>query len=526
MAPEAGKAGINILRHGGNAVDAAVAMAFTLAVVHPQAGNIGGGGFLLIRNSNGTIEALDFREKAPLLADKDMYLDAKGRVIEGKSLIGPLAAGVPGTVAGFYELHRKYGKLPWKECLSPAIALAENGFAVSALLHRNLKNYREKFAPFPSSLKAFYPDGEIPGEGSLLRQPDLAKTLRQIAEKGSDGFYKGWIADSIVAFMKSSGGIISHEDLESYKPVWRSPRDFDFNGYRIHIMPLPGSGGIAIEQIIKMAEPFLSRKKYRKNGPEYIHLLAEAEKRAFADRNFYLADPDMVKVPVSVLTGEEYLRKRFPAIPVKATPAEEISHGKITGFEHEETTHFSVADISGIAVTCTYTLNGNFGSKAVVSGTGMLLNNEMDDFTVKPGVPNMFGLVMGTANVIEPGKRMLSSMSPAIVTKNDSLFLLTGSPGGSTIITTVLQSILNACYFKDSISENVKSLRFHHQWLPDILTMEKPFSDDKNLLEQLHKLGYKTVFRKRIGDVHAIEVKEGRFYPFSDSRLHGAAYAF
>jgi len=518
--------GIDILRQGGNAFDAAVAVAFCLAVVYPQAGNIGGGGFIVLRDQSGQMGTLDFREVAPATADKNMYLDKNGAVIQDLSLLGPLAAGVPATVAGMYELHQKYGVLSWDECLKPSILFAQNGFLVNQKLHDDLVNNRDKIFKFPEAFKIFFPHGRIPEVGELLIQSDLAKVLSEISIKGKKGFYTGWVAQQITEYMVDSGGLITVTDLLSYQPTWRSPHHISFNGFDIYSMPAPSSGGITMHQILGMTEPFLSKKNYRSNSVEYIHLLAEAEKRAFADRNYYLADPDCVKIPVATLTDSTYMHDRLPQIPESATPANQISEGTIPGFEHDETTHFSIVDYAGNAVSCTYTLNGVFGSKAVVPGTGILLNNEMDDFTVKPGEPNMFGLVMGSANKIECGKRMLSSMSPTIVLKNDSLLFLTGSPGGSRIISTVLQTILNICYFDENITEALEKPRFHHQWLPDYLVLEEKFKNDDILINNLKNLGYRIKFRKRLGNVHAISVKSSYFYPASDNRIKGSAIAF
>lgn len=520
------RAGIEVLQAGGNAFDAAVTVATVLAVTHPQAGNIGGGGFIVLRSASGKIQALDFRETAPENASAEMYLDDKGQLISGKSLIGPLAAGTPGTVAGLWELHKNYGKISWKRCLQPAIALAENGFIVDNYLSDELQYYQQKMSKFKASEEIFYAKGSSPEEGERLIQSDLAKVLSAIAEYGHDGFYEGWVADKITDYMKNNGGLINHSDLSGYKPVWREPGVFQFNGYTISTMPLPSSAQFVLGQILYWIEPVLREHNFAVNSKEYIHLLAETEKLAFSDRNYYLADPDYIQYSVDSLLSPGYLNRRFLNITDKAVNPQDIHPGNIYIKEHEETTHFSIVDKFGNAVACTYTLNGNFGSKAVVPGTGILLNNEMDDFTSKPGEANMFGLKMSSANAIAPGKRMLSSMSPTIVTKGNSLFFVTGSPGGATILSTVLQTIVNACFYGYDLQETVTLPRFHHQDSPDSLKLEYSFKEKSNLIRELKSLGYHITWRKRLGDVHAILVRGEKISAFSDPRGRGKALAY
>lgn len=520
------RAGIEVLQAGGNAYDAAVTVATVLAVTHPQAGNIGGGGFIVLRSASGKIQTLDFRETAPENASSKMYLDSKGQLISGKSLIGPLAAGTPGTVAGLWELHKKYGKISWKRCLQPAIALAENGFVIDNYLKEEFQSYQQKLSKFKASEEIFYPNGEPPEKGERLIQTDLAKVLSAIAENGRDGFYKGWVADKIADYMKTAGGMISSSDLSEYKPVWREPGVLQFNGYTISTMPLPSSAQIVLGQILFWIEPVLKEHNFAVNSKEYIHLLAETEKLAFSDRNYYLADPDYVKYSVDSLLSPGYLNRRFIYLADKVLHQQDIHPGNIYKNEHEETTHFSIVDRLGNAVACTYTLNGNFGSKAVVPGTGILLNNEMDDFTSKPGEANMFGLKMSSANAIAPGKRMLSSMSPTIITKGNSLYFVTGSPGGATILSTVLQTIVNACFYEYDFKKIVTLPRFHHQDSPDSLKLEYSFKEKNNLIWELKRLGYHITWRKRLGDVHAILIKGGKISAFSDPRGRGKALAY
>lgn len=525
--PRASEVGLQVLKGGGNAVDAAVAVQFALAVVYPNAGNLGGGGFMVIRQADGTTASLDFREKAPGKAHRDLYLDEKGEVIPDLSITGHLAAGVPGTVAGMVAAHEKYGMLSWKEVVSPAIRLARRGFALTAAQARQLNAYEDVFRKYNAGSGYFIKDEQHPGKGKwntgdTLVQEDLARTLERIRDKGAAGFYRGRTARLIAREMKEGNGIISRRDLKKYEAVWRKPVSGDYRGYKVISMPPPSSGGVALLQMLGMAEPF-SLQKERLHSAGRAHLLAEIERRVFADRAAYLGDPDFYEVPVKQLLDDDYLRGRMGSFdPEKASPSGEITAGMLTAAarlqgESTETTHFSIVDKDGNAVAVTTTLNGNFGCKVVVEGAGFLLNNEMDDFSAKPGVPNMFGLVGGEANAIEPGKRMLSSMTPAIVEKDGELFMVVGSPGGSTIITTVFQTILNVVDQGMNIQEAVTAGRFHHQWLPDrILAEEKTFSEA--VMHELEEKGHKLEFTGSIGRCDAILVKDGRYYGGADPR--------
>ena len=468
--PLASEAGKYILQQGGNAVDAAIAVQFALAVVYPIAGNIGGGGFMIYRSADGELAALDFREKAPGEASKDMYLDENGNVIEGMSTAGHLASGVPGTVDGMWKAFNRYSRLgDWPILLEAAIQLAEKGFPITRAEANNLNNYRPHFLDNNSGPNAFTSKDSWK-EGDLLVQKDLARSLREISEYGRDGFYASWVADSLVQEMKSNGGIISNADLENYESVWREPQVCDYKSYRIATMPLPSSGGIVLSQILKMIESRLDNSLGH-HHPETIHLLVEAERRAYADRAFYLGDEDFIDVPDEYILSDNYLQERFSDFNAQqATPSQEVENQALA--ESEETTHFSIIDAEGNAVSLTTTINTAYGSGVVVDGAGFLLNNEMDDFSVKPGSPNYFGLVGNEANAIEAGKRMLSSMTPTIVERNGELHIVVGTPGGSTIITSVLQVLLNIIEFDMNATEAVSTCRYHHQYLPDVIQME------------------------------------------------------
>ncbi len=501
---EASQIGSDILKKGGNAYDAMIATHFALAVVYPVAGNIGGGGFLVYRNKDGKKGALDFREKAPLSAHKDMYLDSLGNVIDKKSTLGGNAVGVPGSVAGVFEVHQKFGSLPIKELIQPSIDLARNGFKITKKQAASLNSKSDLFkevntykTPFQNKWK----------EGDVLKQADLAKTLERIRDLGKDGFYKGKTADLLVNYVKELGGIITHQDLEKYKAVWRKPIEFKYKDYNITSMTLPASGGICLAQILKSIEPF-DLSKIKQNSTEYIQLLTEAERRSYADRAHYLGDIDFVKVPIDSLIDANYIKKRMESFSwSQATPSSEVSHGNILGFESDETTHYSIIDQFGNAVSVTTTLNTGYGSKVVVKGAGFILNNEMDDFSSKPGTPNAYGLLGSKANAIAPEKRMLSSMTPTIIEQNGKLKMVVGTPGGSTIITSVLQNILNVVEYNMGMQESVNQPRFHHQWLPDVIRME-PNSFSEETKSKLESLGYKILERNSliIGRVDAILV--------------------
>ena len=488
---EASKVGTEILKKGGNAADAAVATFFALAVVHPFAGNLGGGGFAVVRDAEGKALSLDFREKAPLKAHKDMYLDENGDVIKGKSTLGHLASGVPGAVAGMVQLHQKLGTKKWEQLLQPAIDLAENGVILTGGQARGMSRYKDTFKEVNGADTPYYvkADGSDWEEGELFVQKDLAAALKRIQKYGMAGFYEGETADLLVKEMEKGGGLISHQDLKEYEAVWRDPIDKGYKNYRIISMPPPSSGGVALMQLLRLTEPY-PLKEWGWNSGKTDQVMIEAERRVYADRAKWLGDQDFVKVPVNELMSPPYLEERWESFDEnRATPSSEIEGGKIAYYESDQTTHFSVVDENGMAVSLTTTLNGAFGSKVVVDGAGFLMNNEMDDFSIKPGVPNMFGLVGSTANEIQPGKRMLSSMTPTIVEKDGHLFLVVGTPGGSTIITSVYQTILNVLEHGMSMQQAVNARKFHHQWLPDRVVAESD-AFDQDALSYLLNLGY------------------------------------
>jgi gamma-glutamyltranspeptidase/glutathione hydrolase len=512
--PVATSIGLQILRDGGNAVDAAIAVQFALAVCYPGAGNIGGGGFMVYRAADGSINSLDFREKAPGKATKDMYLDSLGNAIQEKSLYGVLAAGVPGTVDGMIEAFNAYSALKdWKKLLQPAIDIAQNGFRITEREAKNLNEDQEIFSKNNKAKTAFHPRKW--NAGDLLVQEDLAKTLTLISNLGRSGFYEGIVAEQIVAEMDRSGGLISLDDLKNYKSVWRAPLTGTYRGYNIISMPPPSSGGVALLQMLKITERY-DVKNLGFQSPAAVHLMAEAERRVFADRSEYLGDPDYNKVPVEKLLDSTYLINRMKDFnPRQASKSDAITFGSI---ESEETTHFGIVDKEGNAVAITTTLNGNYGAYTVVQGAGFILNNEMDDFSVKPGSPNMYGLLGAEANKIEPGKRMLSSMTPTIVEKDGQLSMVLGTPGGSTIITSVYQVILNMIDFGMSASEAVEAPRFHHQWLPDVILCEKEAITPENR-KILEAIGHSFKERGAIGRFEAIQRSgDGKIYGAADKR--------
>ncbi|MFI5450958.1 gamma-glutamyltransferase [Pedobacter sp. UC225_61] len=513
----ASEVGVEILKKGGNAVDAAVAVQFALAVVYPNAGNIGGGGFMVYRSAKGEINSLDFREKAGANAGRDMYLDAAGNPIIDKSLHGQLAAGVPGSVAGMAEAHQKYGHLKWEDLIAPAIHLAQDGFKLSARQARELNGLKGTFTKLNPLGTALVKEAKWV-EGDFLAQNELANTLKLIASKGRNGFYEGAVADSIVAEMQRGGGIITKQDLASYKAIWRKPVIGEYRGYEVVTMPPPSSGGIALIQLLKSVEPY-PLTKWGFNSDSTVQLMVEAERRVYADRAAHLGDPDFYPVPQTKLIENGYIKQRMSTFNwQKASTSVEISAGEIAPREHEETTHFSIVDREGNAVAITTTLNGSYGAGVVVKGAGFLLNNEMDDFSVKPGAPNMYGLVGGEANAIAPNKRMLSSMTPAIVSKDGELFMVVGTPGGSTIITSVFQTILNVIDFNMSMQSAVNAKKFHHQWLPDEIAVEDKALDSLTT-EKLKAKGYKFVNRGAIGRVDAIlKTKWGYYQGGADPR--------
>lgn len=511
--------GVEILRQGGNAVDAAVAAGFALAVTHPQAGNLGGGGFMLLRTASGRATAIDFREMAPGHASRDMFLDKQGNADSKLSLTSHLASGTPGTVAGLALAAKKYGTLPLSTLLAPAIKLARDGIPVNDALADDLKTYgKEVLITHPNSKAIFYkPDGTPWQKGDRLVQKNLAHSLQLIARQGPDAFYKGEIADEIAGEMAQHGGLISKADLAAYRAVERQPISGTYRGYEVFSMPPPSSGGIHIVQILNILENF-DLAKMGFGSADAMQVMAEAEKYAYADRSEYLGDPDFVKVPWQALTSKAYAKTLAQQIDVaKARPSSEIKPGKLEPYESNQTTHFSVVDKQGNAVAVTYTLNTYFGSGIVAGKSGILMNNEMDDFSAKPGTPNVYGLVGGEANAVQPAKRPLSSMSPTIVAKGGKTWLVTGSPGGSRIITTVLQMVVNSIDFGMNVAEATNAPRFHHQWLPDQLRVEKGFSPDT--LRLLEAKGQHVKVLPAMGSTQSIMIgPDGMLYGASDPR--------
>ena len=519
--PLASQVGVNVIGQGGNAFDAAIAVQLALAVVYPGAGNIGGGGFMVARQSNGNLLTLDYREAAPSAASRNMYLDENGNVIPGKSINGHLSAGIPGTVAGLFQT-MPYAKLPFKQLIQPAIELAEKGYVITegeaASLNRiqdDLKKYNTQPSAF---VKADWKTGDT------LVQKDLAETLKRIRDKGAAGFYEGKTADLLVAEMKRGNGLITHDDLKKYKAIFRTPLTFNYKGYTVVSMPMPSSGGTLLLQMMKMVEdrPLAS---YGFLSPQAVQLMTEVERRAYADRAEYMGDADFYHVPQKTLTSEAYLKERMKDYtPNMAGNSQTIKPGAIP-HESEQTTHISIIDGDGNAVSVTTTLNNSYGSKTVVGGAGFFLNDEMDDFSAKPGVPNLYGAVGGEANAIAPGKRMLSSMTPTIVLQNGQPFLVAGTPGGTTIPTSVFQTIVDIIDFKLSPAEAVNGPKFHHQWLPDRIDVEKTFPQD--VRTALEKMGYTLYERGSIGRTEVIQVQpDGRFQAVADSRGDDSAAAF
>ena len=498
-------AAMQVLQEGGNAIDAAITAQFVLAVTLPEAGNVGGGGFMTIKFEDNT-DFLDYREMAPENAHRDMYLDEQGDVKPYESLFGAKASGIPGTVAGMWAAHKKYGTLDWERLLAPAVDLAEQGFVVHEKLANNIDHYieRTKEAGINNNFSEYFAHAKA---GTTFKQPELAKTLKAIQQQGKDGFYKGDVAKHIVDFMQQNGGLITYEDLLAYKAVWRKPLHLNWQGYELVTAPPPSSGGVAVAQWIGMLEAYdATHDLPAQNSTEYIHVMSEIGKRVFADRAEYMGDPDFVSVPVKALTDANYITQR--AADIQPTSISDTPSVKPGLKESEDTTHFSIMDRWGNAVANTTTINLTFGSGVVVTGAGFLLNDEMDDFSAKPGVPNFFGAVGGEANAIEPYKRMLSSMTPTLVTKDDQVVLVTGSPGGTTIISSVTQSLLNALLYDMSAEEAVNSPRFHHQLLPkDTIRMHDGFTEAT--VNELKAMGY-TIDNRRFGDVHLIKrTKEG-----------------
>lgn len=533
----ASQVGVEILKKGGNAVDAAIAVGFALAVTYPAAGNLGGGGFMLIRKADGTATFLDFREKAPASAHRDMYATVKdpGAISSSyqgeqrsirlsESLVGWRAPGVPGTVRGFEMASKKYGKLRWAALVAPAEKLARKGFPLNYSVATSLRNSTRLLGRDPESNRIFLRDGRYYETGEIFRQPDLGAVLGRIAKNGSKGFYEGKTAQLIASAMKANGGEITLEDLKNYHAVERKPLQGSYKGYTVLTAPPPSSGGVGILQMLRMLEG----SGYEEGGfgaASTLHYLAEVMRRYYADRSEYLADPDFYEVPVSRLLDEGYLiAKRSTINPAQVTPSESIAPGMAPGYESMETTHFSVVDAEGNAVAVTYTLNGSYGCGVTVPGTGVLLNNEMDDFATKPGEPNMFGLVQGEANKVEPGKRPLSSMTPTILAKDGKLFMVVGSPGGGRIINAVLQAILNVVDFKMDIQDAVDAPRIHHQWQPDKLYVQPGISPDTRAI--LGAKGHDLSESGGIGRLQAIVVNDEWLEGGSNSIPHGGAAGY
>ena len=509
--------GEKILNKGGNAYDASIAIAFTLAVVLPRAGNIGGGGFMVIYDKESEkAYSIDYREKAPKKSNKDMYLNADGSFNDKKlSTFGYLASGVPGTVAGLWEVHEKFGSLPWDELLEDAIYYAENGFSISPYMADVLYKYNEKMSFYPETKNIFQVDFPNFNDKKLI-QKDLAETLRIISLQGRDGFYKGEIAKKISYEMELNGGLITAEDLEAYNPVWREPITSFYRGNEIITMGPPSSGGVHIIQMLKILEKH-NINELEHNSPKYINLLTEVMKYAYADRSKYLGDPDFFNVPVNKIIGDDYAQQIFENINLgTSTSSQDIYPGMYLDNESHETTHFSVADIDGNVVSSTYTLNSTFGSGVVIKGTGILMNNEMDDFSAAPGIPNQFGLLGAKANEIEPQKRPLSSMTPTIIMKDGELFFTTGSPGGSRIISAVLQSILNIIDFEMNLEEATFAKRIHHQWQPDVLEIE--FSIENEAKAELENMGYSIEIKEPLTCIQTIMFSNNKYYGYGDFR--------
>ncbi|ACY34453.1 gamma-glutamyltransferase [Comamonas thiooxydans] len=509
--------GVDILKAGGNAVDAAVAVGFALAVALPNAGNIGGGGFMMVHDArSGKDIALDFREVAPRGASRNMYLDAAGKVIDGKSLYTHYAVGVPGTVAGMTHALSRWGSMPLARVMAPAIALADKGYPVSVTLAKTLEQEKKNMGRWPATQAVFWRNGAPLQSGQRLVQKDLAQSLRLISQQGAKAFYEGAIAQKIVAEMAPHANALSLQDLRDYKVAEREPVRGSYRGYQIVTMPPPSSGGAHLIQILNMMERW-PMNQWGADSAQSVHYMTEAMKLAYADRSEYLGDPDFVKIPLKGLISKSYASELAASIkPQQARPAKDIRPGRPLPYESDQTTHYSVVDKAGNAVAVTYTLNTNFGSGIVARGTGILLNNEMDDFSAKPGVANAYGLVGGDANAVQAGKRPLSSMTPTLVLKDGKPVLVTGSPGGARIITTVLQQVVNHIDFGMNPAEAAATPRFHHQWTPDELRVEKGFSPDT--LALLRQWGHKVALKASMGRTQTIEIRDGLLRGASDPR--------
>ena len=521
--PEAAEVGMNILKAGGNAIDAAIAVQFALAVVYPNAGNLGGGGFMLLRLKSGEVNALDFREKAPSASSKDMFINkATGEVDREIIETSHLASGVPGSVDGMWTAHQKYGTMPWEKLIQPAIDLAQKGFPLTQMQAEDLNDLQIELKKLNKGKNYFIKSKW--SDGDSLIQMDLANTLINIRDKGREGFYSGEVAEKIEKEMRSHNGIITLDDLKNYHSVWRTPVSGTYKNYKVISMPPPSAGGIALIQLLNMMENY-PLKRWGFQSLNAIHIMTEAEKRVYADRATWLGDPDFTNFPTQQLTSKKYTSQRMYNVDtINIIPSKDIAAGNFPDYESEETTHFSIVDQYGNAVAITTTLNDSYGSRIVVAGCGFILNNEMDDFSAKPGEPNLYGLIGGEANAIVPNKRMLSNMTPTIILKDNNLFMVIGTPGGSTIITSVFQNILNVFEFDMTMQESINAPRFHHQWVPDEIKLENNF--DKTTADALTKQGYKIVFRAPMGRVDAIllydnKMMEGGADPRGDDVAEG-----
>jgi gamma-glutamyltranspeptidase / glutathione hydrolase len=522
--PIATDVGVEILKKGGNAYDAAVAVGFALAVTYPTAGNIGGGGFALVRTAKGEANFIDFREKAPGKSTRDMYLDEKGNPTRD-SLIGWKASGVPGTVRGLALMHQKYGKLKWRDVVMPSVRLARKGFVLSYSIARGLRGATRTLGAFEESKRVYQRGGKFYEAGETLRLPELANTLERIAKRGADEFYTGQTAKILAEEMARNGGLITEQDLRDYRAAERKPLEGKYRGYDLLVAPPPSAGGIGMLQMMAMLEK-LEYQKAGMGSARHAHVLAEVMRRFYADRSFFLGDPDFVKIPVGTLTSRKYAEERASTIdPEKATPSSALNHGPVPADESEETTHLSIVDEQGNAVSLTYTLNGGYGSGVTVPRLGFILNNEMDDFSAKPGALNMFGAVGGEANAIAPGKRMLSSMTPTIVVKDGKLHMVIGAPGGTRITTGVMQAILHVIDFKLNMQDAIDAPRLHHQWLPDKLYLERGWSPDT--VEILKRLGHNVeTGTPSVSNVHGILVEDQWLQGAPDGRTNGKAAGY
>lgn len=524
----ASRVGVEVMKRGGNAVDAAVAVGLALAVTWPSAGNLGGGGFMMIRRANGETEVIDYRERAPLAAHRDMYLDRKGDVVEDLSTVGYKAVGVPGTVAGLSLALKRHGKMRWADVIEPARRLAAEGFVVNYHTSRSLRGSAKLLGKFPDSNRIFLRGGRYYEEGERFVQPELAATLARLKLQGPREFYEGQTARMIASDMKANGGIITARDLKEYEPTVRKPLKGTYRGYEILTMPPPSSGGAVLLEMLNMLENY-KLGEMQAGSSDFLHLLIEVQRRAFADRAEYMGDADFVKVPVEGLTSKKYASDLVRTIdPERATPSGQIKAGNPSAFEPENTTHYTVVDAEGNVVSNTYTLNNSYGSGVTARGTGVLLNNEMDDFTSKPGVPNAYGLLQGEANAIAPRKRPLSAMTPTIVLKDGRLFFAVGSPGGPTIINTVLQVLINVIDFKMNLQQAIDYPRVHHQWMPDSVRWE-PYGLNQDTRAALAKRGHAFAEKPAyMGDAEGImiEPKTGMRLGASDPRLGGVAVGY